>query len=60
MPESLNEFRRRRFRELNQSGEIDRFGDMPVTDFLDMLEREFYDCANDPVPGDDSGELLLQ
>lgn len=64
MPESLNEFCRRRFRELEQSGEFDQLGDMPVTDFLDMLKNEFYDCADDPVPPiaarDDRGDSLLQ
>ena len=64
MPESLKEFRRRRFHELEQSGEFDQLGDMPVTDFLDMLEREFYDCADDPAPPsaalDDRGSSLLQ
>ena len=64
MAESINEFRRRRFRELEQSGEIDQLGDIPVTDFLDMLENEYYDCADDPVPlsaaRDDRGGSLLQ
>lgn len=50
MPESLKEFRLRRFHELEQSGELDQLGDMPVTDFLNMLRNEYYDCADDPAP----------
>ena len=64
MPESLKEFRLRRLHELVQSGELDQLGDMPVTYFLDMLENEYYDCADDPVPlgaaRDDRGGSLLQ
>ena len=50
MPESLNEFFRRRFRELQQSPEWTRLGNMGLTEFMKMLENEYYDCADDPVP----------
>lgn len=63
MPESFREFWNRRVRELGQSPEWAQLGKMSVTDFGKMIENEYYDCAEDPVPpdveqDDERGSLL--
>ncbi len=45
--ESLYEFSERRFRELAR---IPEFGKMDAHDLFDLIEVEFYECANDPIP----------
>lgn len=49
--ESPSEFCRRRLCELRQSPEWGQFGKMGVSDFIKMIEGEFYDCADVPVEG---------
>lgn len=61
MPESLSEFFDRRLREMVK---IPEFAKMNALDVADLIENEFYDCADDPVPPsaarDDRGGSLLQ
>jgi hypothetical protein len=50
IPETMTEFINRRFDELSRSSEWDEIGTMMGADILKMLESEFYDRAEDPVP----------
>lgn len=50
MPETFAAFGRRRLSELRSSDEWDEISEMKVSDFLKMIEDEYYDRAEDPVP----------
>lgn len=50
MFESLSEFFERRIRELVK---IPKFGRMNALDLADIVENEFYECANDAIPPSD-------
>lgn len=64
MPETFSQFFDRRVREVQESAEWDQIGEMNPMDFVRMVENEYYDGADDPVPRsaarDDMGGALLQ
>jgi hypothetical protein len=47
VPETFGEFFDRRLGELVK---IPEFAKMSALDVADIIEREFYDCADDPGP----------
>ncbi len=59
MFESLSEFVDRRLLELVK---LPKFAKMNALEVVDIIEAEFYDCANDPIPPepDDRAGATLQ